>query len=87
MYVRKKGRVISLHAVSGGSKSSPFSEKVLSAPVHFFMIFKKVILIRKNDRLTPPVYSRHLFSCGHRRFFLAIVDSLDDFPSDLPLAC
>ena len=85
--VREKGGVLSLQAVSGGSKSSPFSEKVHSAPVHFFMIFKKVILIRKNDRLTPPVYSGHLFSCGHRCFFLAIVDSLDDFPSDLPLAC
>ena len=54
--VREKGRVIYLQAVSGGSKSFPFSENVHSAPVHFFMIFKKVILIRKNDRLTPPPF-------------------------------
>ena len=68
--VREKGGVLSLQAVSGGSKSSPFSEKVHSAPVHFFMIFKKEILIRKNDRLTPPFIAYTCFPAVTDAFFL-----------------
>ena len=68
--VREKGGVLSLQAVSGGSKSSPFSEKVHSAPVHFSMIFKKVILIRKNDRLTHPFIADTCFPAVTDVFFL-----------------
>ena len=67
--VREKEGVLSLHAVSGGSKSFPFSEKVHSAPVHFFMIFKKVIIIRKNDRLTPPFIADTCFPAVTDVFF------------------
>ena len=68
--VREKGGVLSLQAISGGSKSAPFSQKVHSAPVRFFMIFKKAILSRKTDRLTPPFIPDTCFPAVTDVFFL-----------------